>query len=278
MIGFLIINYNDAPTTITLLKNVKDYSCLDYIVVIDNNSTDDSYSKLLPYANEKVHILRRDDGRAFGAGINFGLKYLESFGVDYSFISNSDVVIYSESDLKKLISYRNGIHLLGPVIKEHTGLNRGWKIPSNGLLFLQSLPFVYRFFQNNNRYSESFYSQKLLEVEAVSFCFFFASLKSIREVGYFDEKVFLYFEENIMSSKFQKKGIYLCTNVEVFHNHSVTINKNLNRVAKYQTLSNSRRYFSKVYNHAGPITLFGFWFVEKMTIFFLHISRILHKN
>ena len=28
MIGFLIINYNDAATTIKLLNNIKDYSCL----------------------------------------------------------------------------------------------------------------------------------------------------------------------------------------------------------------------------------------------------------
>lgn len=278
MIGFLIINYNDAPTTIQLLENVRDYSCLNYIVVVDNNSTDDSFSKLQSYANEKIHVLHRTDGRSFGSGINFGLKYLESLHVDYSFISNSDIVIDSEEELQKLLFYKEKVNLLAPVIREHTGYNRGWKVPSNGLLFLQSLPILYRLFQNKNRYRENFYSQALVEVEAISFCFFFASIQALRQVGYFDEHVFLYFEENIMSMKFEKKGIYLCTESEVFHNHSVTINKNLNRRKKYQTLSQSRRYFAKVYNHANVITLFGFWLVEKITLFFLSFSRILHKN
>ena len=36
MIGFLIVNYNDAKTTEKLLLNVKNYQCLDKILVVDN--------------------------------------------------------------------------------------------------------------------------------------------------------------------------------------------------------------------------------------------------
>ena len=49
MIGFLIINYNDAKTTIHLLENIKHYSCIDQIVVVDNHSTDDSFDVLKAY-------------------------------------------------------------------------------------------------------------------------------------------------------------------------------------------------------------------------------------
>ena len=84
---FLIkINYNDAKTTKKLLENVKSYSCLSYIVVVDNCSTDRSYEELSSYQNEKIKILRREDGREFGAGINFGLRYLEKLGVTHTFV------------------------------------------------------------------------------------------------------------------------------------------------------------------------------------------------
>ena len=92
MIGFLIINYNDAETTKKLINNVKNYSCIDLIVVVDNNSTDQSYDILKSYESDKITILRRVDGREFGAGINFGLRYLENLGVNYTFISNSDIL------------------------------------------------------------------------------------------------------------------------------------------------------------------------------------------
>lgn len=278
MIGFLIINYNDAPTTKKLLDNIKNYSCLDKIVVVDNNSTDSSFSELLPYQNEKITILRREDGRQFGAGINYGLRYLESCHVSYTFVSNSDIEIEKESDLQKIIMYRKQGSILAPVIREHTGFNRGWKVPSNGLLLLQSLPFIYRKFMDYNRYSDDYYSKDLLPVEVVSFCFFFVNIRDIRKVGYLDENIFLYFEENVMSCKLQKKGIYLCNEIMVFHNHSVTINKNLNRVNKYRTLSESKRYFAKKYNHAGILIQSSFWMIEKLTLLVLHFSRILHKN
>lgn len=265
MIGFLIINYNDASTTQKLIDNVKDYSCLSKIVVVDNNSTDDSYEVLKRNQSEKIHIIRRTDGREFGAGINFGLHYLEKLNISYTFISNSDVVIYREEDLKRIISHKKRATMIGPVIKEHTGYNRGWKVPSNLQLVLLSIPFFYRFFLKENRYSDDFYQQDFIPVEVISFCFFFVSIRDIKKIGYFDENVFLYFEENIMSRKLKSQGIYLCNDVEVFHNHSVTINKNLNRHKKYLVLSQSRRYFAKHYNHAGFVILSLLWLLEKVT-------------
>ena len=93
----------------------------------------------------------------------------------------------------------------------------------------------------------------------------------------FSIKLFLYFEENTMSSKLNKKDIYLCNNASVFHNHSVTINKNLNRKRKYKTLSTSRRYFAKHYNQAGIFTLLILWLLEKFTLFGLSFVSIFKK-
>ena len=42
----IIVNYNDFDTTKRLLDNVKDYKCLDKIIVVDNHSSDKSLSKL----------------------------------------------------------------------------------------------------------------------------------------------------------------------------------------------------------------------------------------
>ena len=43
---FTIINYNDYETTKTLIDNIKDYKSIYKIIVVDNNSTDDSYPNL----------------------------------------------------------------------------------------------------------------------------------------------------------------------------------------------------------------------------------------
>ena len=47
--AFLIVNYNDYKTTIQLLNNIKEFQSLDKIVVVDNNSTDNSFDEIKKY-------------------------------------------------------------------------------------------------------------------------------------------------------------------------------------------------------------------------------------
>ena len=41
---FLVVNYNDYKTTIQLLNNIKEFKSLNKILVVDNNSTDNSFN------------------------------------------------------------------------------------------------------------------------------------------------------------------------------------------------------------------------------------------
>ena len=58
MNGFLIINYNDAESVLKLLENIKEYRCLDLVVIVDNASTDTSYENLKKLENQKVVVLK----------------------------------------------------------------------------------------------------------------------------------------------------------------------------------------------------------------------------
>lgn len=46
-VGCVVLNYNDSSTTINLLKQIQQYNSIKRIVVVDNLSTDDSFSRLL---------------------------------------------------------------------------------------------------------------------------------------------------------------------------------------------------------------------------------------
>ena len=70
--GFLIVNYNDYETTNKLLNNIKNYSCLDMIIVVDNNSTDGS-QELLSHDNRIVFI-EAGENLGFGKANNLGFK------------------------------------------------------------------------------------------------------------------------------------------------------------------------------------------------------------
>ena len=273
---FLIINYNDYQTTEKILDNVKDYKILDKIVVVDNNSTDDSFKKLSNFKSKKLIVIKNSQNKGYGSGINFGCKYINSkFGESYVFISNPDVVIYDEEDLQKLIqTFDKDTAIVAPIIKEHEGYNRGWKIPSPIQDSLLNLIYIHRFLRPKLLfYKDECYKNNVMEVEAVSGCFFVINSFILKQCDYFDENIFLYYEENVIAKKIQKinKKVLINTQVEVFHNHSITIDKNINHIKKYKELKKSQIYFQKYYNHANWFELFLLKITNKMTLLILYI-------
>ena len=280
---FLIINYNDYQTTEKILDNVKDYKILDKIIVVDNNSTDDSFKKLSNFKSKKLIVIKNSQNKGYGSGINFGCKYINSkFGESYVFISNPDVVIYDEEDLRKLIqTFDKDTAIVAPIIKEHEGYNRGWKIPSPIQDSLLNLIYIHRFLRPKLLfYKDECYKKNVMEVEAVSGCFFVINSFILKQCDYFDENIFLYYEENVIAKKIQKinKKVLINTQVEVFHNHSVTIDKNINHIKKYKELKKSQIYFQKYYNHANWFELFLLKITNKMTLLILYITGVRRKS
>lgn len=273
---FLIINYNDYQTTEKLLNNIKNYNCIDHILVVDNNSTDDSFSMLNKISIDNLTVIKNKENKGYGAGINFGCRYAQSkFGDCYIIVSNPDVVIYSENDLKTLINtFDDETAIVSPIIKEHEGFNRGWKVPTPVDDILLNLVVIHKILRPKLLfYKDDIYKNNVVEVEAVSGCFFLINSNYLKKCGYFDENIFLYYEENVISKKIQqiKKKIKINTTIEVFHNHSVTIDKNINKINKYKELKKSQIYFQKYYNHANWIELFLLKLTNKINIVIYHL-------
>ena len=197
------------------------------------------------------------------------------------FISNPDVIIYGEEDLQKLIqTFDKDTAIVAPIIKEHEGYNRGWKIPSPIQDSLLNLIYIHRFLRPKLLfYKDECYKNNVMEVEAVSGCFFVINSFILKQCDYFDENIFLYYEENVIAKKIQKinKKVLINTQVEVFHNHSVTIDKNINHIKKYKELKKSQIYFQKYYNHANWFELFLLKITNKMTLLILYIAGVRRK-
>lgn len=261
MIGIVIVNYNDYKTTKRLLDNVKDYKILKEIVVVDNKSTDNSLEELRKLKNKKITIIDSGNNKGYSYALNVGCKYLiDKYKSLNIVISNSDIIIESELDIKDLNSYISAKNVIvGPTIIQGNDLNRGFKIPSPWQDIKQNIVFFgKRVLAKELSYPDNYYHKEISKVDTVSGCFFMIASKHLEEMGYFDEGVFLYYEENIMGIKTKKlgKNIIVCNNVDVIHDHSVSIDKSLKRIKKYDILKTSQEYFEKTYNGANKIELF----------------------
>ena len=261
MIGMVIVNYNDYETTKRLLDNVKDFKVLKEIVVVDNKSTDNSLEELRKLKNKKITIIDSGNNKGYSYALNVSCKYLiNKYKVLNIVISNSDIIIDSDTDIKDLNSYISDKNVIvGPTIIQGNDLNRGFKIPTPWQDIKQNIVFFgKKVLTNELSYPDNYYHKDISKVDTVSGCFFMISSKHLEDMGYFDENVFLYYEENIMGIKTKrlKKNIIVCNNIDVIHDHSVSIDKSLKRIKKYDILKTSQEYFEKKYNGANKIELF----------------------
>lgn len=285
--AFLIVNYNDYKTTIQLLNNIKEFQSLDKIVVVDNNSTDNSFNEIKKYIkkNKKdifIDIIKNFENKGYGSGINYGAKYLKkTIGDCYIVVSNADIIIYSDEDISKLIStFDSNIAVVAPIIKEHTGISRGWKVPTPFQDSLLNIIYIHKYLKPKLLfYKNEYYSEKNIQVDAVSGCFFIINSKYLEQINYFDENIFLYYEENTLAQKLKKinKKTMINTQVEVFHNHSVTIDKNINKLKKYKILKKSQMYFQKKYNNANILEQILLFTTSKITLLLLKIIYTIKK-
>ncbi len=259
--GIVILNYNDLENTKNMLNQIKDYECLNKIVVVDNASKDDSYNELKKYESKKIIILEAKKNKGYAAGNNIGLKYLQkNTNCELAIISNPDVKVL-ESVIKILIDDMKknpDIAFLGPKVLESGKIIKGMKIPSFTNELLSNIPLLHRLATNQLRYKNEYYQSPLTEVEVVHGCFFIGRLSCFKKIKYFDENTFLYYEENILSKKAQEKNlkIYIDTTVAINHELSKSVDKSLNKVKKYIRLKESQRYFEQQYQSLNPIKMF----------------------
>ena len=257
---FVIVNYKDSDTTIRLINNIKDYKVIDKIIVVDNASNDGSVFKIESLKIKKLKVIESKENNGYSSALNIGCKYaIKEYKECNLIISNSDIIIDSEHDLKDLIDTLSNTNVIvAPNIIEDNKLSRGWHIPTPMDDFKQNLIIGgSAYLDKHLRYSDSYYSKHLSKVETVSGCFFLITSKHLKDINFFDENVFLYYEENIFGIKTKQlhKNIVINNDVDVVHDHAKTINKNLKRINKYKILKQSQYYFNKTYNKANIFEL-----------------------
>ena len=254
MVGCVVLNYNDSKTTIELINRIGKMTSIDVIVIVDNNSTDDSFSVLKQYASEKIHVIQSDKNGGYGYGNNCGIEFIKKhYDCDYIIIANPDV-IFEESVVKKMMdAFDEETVIVAPLTLDAKGnrqLPIAWKVPTIKDFYLFSSIVLNKFF-NSLSYPDDFYKKDVCYVDCVQGSFFMLQSRLIDNRIY-DENIFLFFEESCIGKKFKDLGYKtkLLMDVDYIHNHSVSINKAFNSEAKKRkmTLDSFYTYFLDFYN------------------------------
>ncbi len=273
----IILNYNDANTTIALLNRIRNYQSLDAVILVDNASTDDSAARLRKEVGGKVILAEAPENGGYGAGNNLGLRYAAGiFQADYALIANPDTE-FSEACVRELaetMERRQEIGVIAPVqvtpafgekaavpgSRENTLTGpAAWPLRPWLYDLLESGPVCRRIFRPVLHYDPWKYAgRKLVRVDCVPGSLLMADVNRMLACGGFDEQVFLYEEEYILGQRIRALGAetVLHTGLKYFHHHGVSIGKSRSSMLSRQKLrEESTLYYFRKYLKATPAQL-----------------------
>lgn len=280
LIGVVILNYNDAITTVKLVDSIYKYSSISNVVIVDNNSSDNSMQVLRgKYAKiPKIDLIESQINGGYGAGNNLGINYLyEKYGIRYQIICNPDVS-FDESTVKilhKSITSLDRAAVVAPLMIDREGkINKKcvWSIPSVWQYSTFQLRLLSRFSKSFYYTDDTFNMLNPWKVGCVAGSMFMLDVECFETSKLYDENIFLYCEETVLGIKTRNMGCltYLIPECQFLHLHSVSISKSFPKeIERYRLMWKSRLYVLKTYMGASSFSMIiarasmGLFFAEK---------------
>ena len=254
-ISFIILNYNDAESVKKICSTIYSYTSIDHIVIVDNMSPDNSFEQLACLANKKIDVIQTNRNGGYSYGNNYGAYYLiDTYHVELLFIANPDVEFTEEFIIRivnDMINHKaqaaTGFMLMPSVPR----LIMNKKINSYWQELLDCTLLLHRFFSFSIIPVEK--GKGVFSVEWLPGSLFAIDADVYKKIKGLDDRVFLYYEEQMLGEKFKNTGykMIIDSNIEYLHNHSVSIDKSLKRIAQLKKCYESKYFFFTTYKNIG---------------------------
>ncbi|WP_433773045.1 glycosyltransferase family 2 protein [Bacillus wiedmannii] len=233
-VAIVILNYKNIKETLRVIEEFKEQTEEIEIIVVDNNSQDESHDILSK--KKDITYIQTNDNLGYAKGNNVGIKYaIENMNVSFIIVSNNDIHLPEKNTITMLKDTIRRLPsnwgYLGPTIKNMDGTlaqyfpkNHTTLIERfiNSTLFGLPLRKVYNKFNIKRIKRES-----VFESEIVSGAFFLLNPKAVENIGAFDPYTFLYGEERILAKKYYQNGYkgFITHDVYVEHENAATTKK-----------------------------------------------------
>lgn len=267
-LGVVILNYKSYDVTLNCLAQLENLALVNDIVVVDNNSPNESYQKLqAAQTRHRWQLLQSGENRGYSAGNNIGIRYLmEHTDDDIIGIVNPDVSF--DDDFLQQLCEAFAMHEEYAVFtgvqhrKDGSVSNRAfWPELTRWTTIRSNLWLLNKIANYQTEYNMRFVretlaqaqGQKLIEVPVIEGCCFFMRRCAWEKIGLLDERIFLFFEEDILSHKIHQKGwkIGVLPQASFLHDHSTTIKSVYSNLQMDFLLLKSRGKFYRNYLSQG---------------------------
>ncbi|MDR3654056.1 MAG: glycosyltransferase [Paludibacter sp.] len=247
MITASLVTYHNSVSDIERVLNSALNSCIDKIYIIDNSKTDlfRSFEQL----SSKIEYIRNNNN-GYGAGNNLAIKRaIELDNATYHIVLNPDIY-FEKGVIEELVSYmdlNSEVGLVMPKVFYPNGeLQYLCKlIPTPVDILFRWLLSPAKFKERDIRFKLLFTGyNKSMNVPYLSGCFMFFRVNALKEVGCFDERFFMHFEDLDISRRVHNKyRTMYYPSVSIVHAHAASHRKNIKMLGI--GISSAIKYFNK---------------------------------
>lgn len=266
--GVVIVAYHSFERVVNYLRNELPKLGDEAVIAVVNNAATAEESTALAIAcqayqvdgtekrlpeNQRIFLLHFEENLGYGKGNNRGAFFLiHNFNVQFLLFSNDDIEVQSNQVLNQLsliLDNNPEMKIIGPRVVGLTGRDQSphWKPIS---LYREVAWNLLFFLRRPTKHA----AKKKDLIATTEYCywvsgaFFLVDAAAFLRVGGFDENVFLYNEEKILSERFLKHG-WLCgwtPDVTVLHYEGASTDISVNKRALLQA---SSCYYYQYYRH-----------------------------
>lgn len=251
-IPVILLNYNSTDDCRKCISYLQKQTGVDMeIIVVDNCSTQDNRRSVETLCEEKgCTFIANNRNAGYNAGNNVGLRYASEKGYEYALIANPDMEFPQVDYTAKLVEILQADERLAVVASDiitPKGMHQNPMKPDGN--WQSSFGMLTGLFKKQPKDTYSFIDnwQESHECKKVSGCCFMIRLSFLQKIGFFDENVFLYCEESILSKQVERSvmKMYYTSETQAVHNHQTSAKGD--PVMRFHAWRDSREYFVKDY-------------------------------
>ena len=231
--GSIVLFHNNRIILRSAIDSFINSNLKIKLILIDNSSN----SSLKDVINdERVEYLKMSHNIGFGAAHNVAIKRAFELGSQYHLILNPDIY-FEKGTLEKIQGYMDMNpevgHLMPKVLYPNGEIQYLCKLnPTVFDLFARRfLPkSLQKLFKNRMArydFQDRDYNQIMYDIPYLSGCFMFLRTETLKKVGFFDERIFMYIEDADLTRRFlQQSHTVYYPEATVFHYFAKGSHKN----------------------------------------------------
>ena len=217
-----IVTYKNNFEVLSKAMNSFLNTSLNIKLYIIDNSPNDEIKSLC--TDQRVEYIFNNKNIGFGAGHNIAIEKSIELNSDYHLVLNPDI-FFTEGVIEKLVDFMEKNQDVGQVMPkilypdgEIQYLCKLLPTPLN-LIFRRFIPIKSIVSKMDRKYELRFSAYKhIMNTPYLSGCFMFFRSSTLKEIGLFDDRIFMYIEDCDLTRRIHKKyKTYFYPKVKVYH-------------------------------------------------------------